>query len=85
MTSKEFQPISLLTVAGTVLIAVLAIVWSARAAAVVAGCATLSLAWMRFAAKRPDGIAARSTRFDTLFLGILGAGILALAITADNI
>ncbi len=85
MTSKEFQPASLIAIAGTMVVALLAVVWSSRGAIVVAGIALIALAAARAMLKGTGALEARSTRFDTLFLAVLGLMIVVLGIVTENI
>ena len=62
-----------------------AVLFSGRLAAITAGAGLLALSLARATRRGWSVIGARSTRFDTAFLALLGAGILALALTADNI
>lgn len=70
---------------GIVLLGVLAVVISGKAASVAAGVCVLVAAAVRAGAGEPEAICARSTRFDVALLAVLGVGIIILALTADNI
>lgn len=85
VTSNEFRPAYAYILAGIAAIAVLAIVFSGRVAGVSAGVVLLALAGVRMSGMASEAISARSARFDTALLTVLGAGALILALTADNI
>lgn len=85
VTSKKFRAAHGYVIAGIVAITVLTAVVSTRVGAISAGVALTILAWVRYRAPDPVAIAARSPRFDSLMLAVLGVGTLILGITADNI
>lgn len=85
VTSNEFRPAYAYVMFGIIAIAVLAIVFSGRVAGVSAGVALLGLAVARMSDKTGSAIAARSKQFDAALLAVLGAGIILLTLTADNI
>lgn len=85
MTKNGRRPGYAFVLAGIIGIAALAVVFSGKIAAVTAGVGLLLLAALRAAMRGPVAIAARSARFDTVLLALLGVGTLVLALTADNI
>ncbi len=85
VTSKEFRPTYMFTIAGILVIGVLAVVFSGRVAGVTAGVLMLGVAGLRATGRGSAAISARSRNFDTVLLTALGVGILILALTADNI
>lgn len=85
VTSNEFRPAYAYVMLGIIAIAVLAILFSGRVAGVSAGVALLGLAVARISDRTGSAIAARSKRFDAALLAVLGAGIILLTLTADNI
>lgn len=85
MTSKEFRPAHAYVIAGIVATGAIALLTSSRVAGVVAGVVLVVLAWIRYTGKNPVAIAARSPRFDSLVLVLLGVGTVFLALTTDNL
>lgn len=85
MTSNASSAAYAVTLLGVVAVAALAVLFSSRVAGVAAGVILLALAGLRATKKLGGVIGARSTPFDAVFLVILGAGVIILALTADNI
>lgn len=85
VSAIKFRPAHVLTISGIILVAIVAVIFSARVATVAAGALTLGLALVRGLAPKQDAIAARSVWFDTTLLTLLGSAMLILALTADNI
>lgn len=85
MTTNGSRLGYVLVVAAIAAIGVLAVVFSGRVAAVSAGIGLLALAGLRVSRRAGAAISARSVRFDAALLGLLGSGVLVLALTADNI